>query len=313
MSNSETVLITGGAGFIGRAVVARSLAQGWRPIVYDNFAVGRRENLREFGDRAHVVEADILDGASLRRVLREFRPTRVFHLAAHHFIPFCNAHPQETMRVNVEGTFALLDAAAAEGSVQTAVIASSGVIYPSREGLLHEDDAPLAIDVYGLSKLMCEHLADYFAKTTPVRCIAARLFNTYGPYETNPHLLPHIMECLHRGSVVPLGNMHTKRDYIYVEDVADMLVRLSGVTDARRATCNVGTGQEYSARQIMDMLSELLGRPIQVEVASDRVRASDKLHQRADTARLKAMAGALPRYSLKEGLRQLLRHEGLLK
>jgi UDP-glucose 4-epimerase len=143
--------------------------------------------------------------------------------------------------------------------------------------------------------------------------MVARLFNTYGPYETNPHLIPHIIDSLREGgSVVPLGNVDTKRDYIYVEDVAELLVRLAGCAQGRFTVCNVGTGEEYSAREIVAALSDLLGRDLRIQIDAERVRASDKLHQRADTARLKRLSGSEAKHSLHEGLRRLVSHEGLL-
>lgn len=304
------VLITGGAGFIGRWVVARCLEQGYQVAVYDNLTAGSVDHLLAFSDRIDFYEADILDTATLQAVMDETRPEIVFHLAALHFIPYCNAHPQETLRVNVEGTYNVLDAAA-RGGVRTAVVASSGAIYPSVEGLIPETLAPAPVDVYGLSKLLTEQVAEQFARTTEMACVAARLFNTYGPYETNPHLIPHIIASLQQGPAVELGNIHTKRDYIYVEDVARLLVALGERVTKGYEVVNVGTGREYSAQEIIETLSELMGQPIEIRIDPARVRPVDKLHQRADTTRLQQLTGMLPEVTLREGLARLLQHEGL--
>ncbi len=304
------VLVTGGAGFIGRWVVARCLAQGYQVAVYDNLTAGSVDHLLAFADQIDFYEADILDRARLQAVMEEATPEVVFHLAALHFIPYCNAHPQETLRVNVEGTYNVLEAAARVG-VRTAVVASSGAIYPSVEGLIPETLTPAPVDVYGLSKLLAEQVAEQFARTTAMACVAARLFNTYGPYETNPHLIPHIVASLQQGPVVELGNIHTKRDYIYVEDVARLLVALGERVTEGYEVVNVGTGQEYSAQEIIETLSELMGQPIEIRVDPDRVRPVDKLHQRADTTRLQQLTGMLPEVTLREGLARLLQHEGL--
>jgi len=304
------VLVTGGAGFIGRWVVARCLEQGYQVAVYDNLTAGSVDHLLAFSDQIDFYEADILDTATLQAVMEETRPAIVFHLAALHFIPYCNAHPQETLRVNVEGTYNVLDAAARVG-VRTAVVASSGAIYPSVEGLIPETLAPAPVDVYGLSKLLTEQVAEQFARTTEMACVAARLFNTYGPYETNPHLIPHIIASLQQGPVVALGNIHTKRDYIYVEDVARLLVALGECVTEGYEVVNVGTGQEYSAQEIIETLSELMGQKIEIRIDPERVRPVDKLHQRADTTRLRQLTGMLPEVTLREGLARLLQHEGL--
>jgi UDP-glucose 4-epimerase len=310
----KRAFITGGAGFIGRWIVDRCLQNGYAVTVYDNFCAGTLDNLTEFADRITIVEGNILDRAALSDAVADAAPTILFHMAAHHFIPFCDEHPDETLRVNVEGSFTVLDVTAKAG-VETAVVASSGAIYPSVDELISEDLEAAPVDVYGLSKLLTEGVCELIARTTDLQVVAARLFNTYGAYETNPHLIPHIMESLHEGPVVPLGNIHTKRDYIYVEDVAELLFAaatadLSGYENGYAVT-NVGTGVEYSAEEIIIALRELTGTDIQIKQRSNRKRAVDKLHQRADTARLMAVTGTSARHSLHQGLTKLLDHEQL--
>lgn len=305
-----SALITGGAGFIGRATALRCLAQDWRVTVYDNFCAGKRENLAEFRRRIELIEGDVTDAAALSGAIQRAEPDIVFHLAAHHFIPFCNAHPQETIRVNGEGTFAVLSAACEHG-VRDAVVASSGVLYPGREGALSETESPVIGDVYSLSKQITEEVCRYFATTCGMNCVAARLFNTYGPYETNPHVIPHIMESLHSGPCVRLGNTAPRRDYIYVEDVANLLVHLAEAASGYLAV-NVGTGVEYSVTDIVAELSRLLSHDIEVITDPSRVRTVDKMHQIADTTLLQQVTGQRAQHSLTDGLAKLLRAEGLL-
>jgi len=311
----NSVFITGGAGFIGRWLAQQCLDAEYDVTVYDNLCAGRMDNMVDFMDRIAFYEADILDAETLSAALEESQPDYVFHLAAHHFIPYCNDHPQETLRVNVEGTHAVLEAAAQAG-VRSAVVASSGAIYPSVDELISEDLEAAPIDVYGLSKLLTEQVCEHVARTTDLQIVAARLFNTYGAYETNPHLIPHIMESLHSGPSVELGNIHTKRDYIYVEDVAALLLAcatadLSETSDGYAVT-NVGTGIEYSAEEIVDTLGELTGTPITIHQRANRKRSVDKLHQRADTTCLKALTGRTAKHSLRDGLTELLYDEKLI-
>jgi len=306
--NSERIIITGGAGFIGRALIARCLGEGAKVAVVDNLCVGRIDNLKPYLDKIEFFEADILDETSLNAVMEKVKPGIVFHLAAHHFIPFCDEHPSETLRVNVEGTFSVLNAAARHG-VATAVVASSGALYPSRDALLGEDLQPAPSDIYGLSKHMAEQVTQFIASTTGVSCVAARLFNTYGPHETNAHLIPHIMSSLRGGPTVELGNIHTKRDYIYVDDVAECLYRCGQAAPPRYTTVNVGTGMEYSAEEIVQTISQILNCEISIAIGTSRVRNVDKLNQRADIQRLLSLTDMRPHHSLSDGLRKLLAHE----
>lgn len=310
----QQAFITGGAGFIGRWLVDRCLQAKYDVTVYDNFCAGSIDHLADFADRITIHDADILDRDALTTAMSAAKPSIVFHLAAHHFIPFCDAHPDETLRVNVDGTYNVLEAAEKAGT-KTAVVASSGAIYPSVDELISEDLPAAPVDVYGLSKLLTEGVCEHFARTTDLQVVSARLFNTYGAYETNPHLIPHIMESLHEGSVVPLGNIHTKRDYIYVEDVANLLLALGEADLADQpdgyVATNVGTGIEYSAEEIIETLRDLTGTPIEIKQRANRARAVDKLHQRADTTRLMTLTGTSARHDLREGLSQLLAHEQL--
>lgn len=307
----DRILVTGGAGFIGRALVAHCVQQGHEVTVLDNLCAGRSEHLEPFKDAISFHNADVTDSRATRELCTAIRPERVIHLAAHHFIPFCDANPDATLRVNVEGTLNVLREAARQETHQ-AVVASSGALYPSQDDLLSEDIAPAPADIYGLSKHMTEEVARFVAESTGMPCVAARLFNTYGPYETNPHLIPHIVESLRTAPHVSLGNTWTKRDYIYVDDVARVLYDCAYTQAEGLMTVNVGTGAEYSAAEIVTTLSQLLGTKIEVRVDSKRVRQVDKLHQRADTRRLQQVTSLPALHSITEGLRKLLVHEGLI-
>jgi UDP-glucose 4-epimerase len=309
--NRRNILVTGGAGFIGRAIVARCVTDGHRVTVIDNLSAGRMENLNPFRDAIEFHEADILDAARLDTIVEEAQPNIIFHLAALHFIPFCHEHPRETLRVNVEGTHLVLRSAVRCGA-SVAVVASTGAIYPSRDVPLDEEIAAKPADIYGLSKLMAEEITRFVASNNRIKCVVARLFNTYGAYETHPHLIPHIMRCLQSTGPILLGNIHTQRDYIHVDDVADLLYRLGIAPVDSYTVVNVGTGEEYSALEIVRTIRELLGRELVIVVDADRVRDVDKLHQRADTRRLEKLVGARRRLSLKDGLRSLLIHESVL-
>ena len=309
--SDQSVFITGGAGFIGRWLVKQCLAEGYDVAAYDNLCAGRMDNILDFVDQIDFYEADIRDEEALTSALEETRPDYVFHLAAHHFIPFCNEHPRETLQVNVEGTYAVLSAAADAGAT-AAVLASTGGLYPSRDEDLTEDISPAPPDIYGLSKLLAENTAEHISRTTSLTCVAARIFNTYGPYETNPHLIPHIMESLHSGPSIELGNIHTKRDYIYVEDMARLLLACAEAETDSFTTVNIGTGVEYSAEEIVETLSDLLDTEITIDVDEERVRAVDKMHQRAAIDRLRKLTGTEPQFALEDGLSKLLQHEQLM-
>src|SRR5262245_48684470 len=109
---TESVLITGGAGFVGRALTALCLREGHPVTIIDNLRTGSKDNLDPFISEIEFFEVDVLDEPQVRRVMETTQPDIVFHLAAIHFIPYCVRNPSETLRVNVEGTMTVLMAAA---------------------------------------------------------------------------------------------------------------------------------------------------------------------------------------------------------
>jgi UDP-glucose 4-epimerase len=310
---SNTVLITGGVGFVGRALVGLCLAKGHSVAVYDNLQVGRLANLESYQGQYTFFQEDIRDASALDKALESFKPEVVIHLAALHFIPYCNAHPQETIDVNVAGTFAVLSACVRH-AVKSVVFASSGALYASETCPLDEErNLPAPVDVYGLSKLLGEQTCHYFSKASSLTCWIARLFNTYGPFETNAHILPDIIQQLHQSDVLELGNLEPKRDYIYVDDTAVALYALSQLKKQGCDAFNVGTGKEYSVRELIDVIAHLTGRALNVRQTPERIRKTDKLHQIADVNKLERQTGFVAHFGITEGLEKLLYAEGLLR
>jgi len=302
----RSVLVTGGAGFVGSWVVRELLGRSHhsRVSVVDNFANGRAE-LLPTSDRLTVHSVDLRDGAALAKVMATVQPDCVIHLAALHFIPYCNAHPAEALHVNTVGTQHVLDACNTHPP-ERLVIASTAAVYPIRDEANREDDPTGPTDIYGLSKLANEKQLELFAQAGRTRCAAARLFNVYGPHETNPHVIPEIVRQMVAGETeIALGNVKPKRDYVYVTDVARALVDLATRNEHPYRVYNVGTGHEYSVEEIVHYLREASGRPIRIAVAGDRVRKSDRMHLLCDRRRIGEEIGWQPRYTIETGLHAL--------
>jgi UDP-glucose 4-epimerase len=306
----KRVLVTGGAGFIGRWLVAIGQARSWRMIVYDNFSVGSEANLTGL-EKVTVYRADIRDTDHLATVLAMEQVEIVYHLAALHYIPYCEQNPIETVDVNVKGTLSVLEAMR-KADCSKLIFASTGALYPPLSSQLSEETLLQPQDLYGLTKLQGEQLIEYYHRRYGIRATIVRLFNTYGPYETNPHLLPHLIQTLKSGeNEIRLGNLHPKRDYIYVLDVAEALTRLGEYCDGFDIY-NLGSGCEYSVAEVVQLLSELLGRPLHIVQDPERIRPVDKPHQCADITRLCQRLRWQPTTSLREGLQKWLQFEGIL-
>lgn len=304
------VLVTGGAGFIGVPVVRRLLEAGWRVAVLDNFNRRGAEALGSAGSDIEIMEVDLRDPAGVMGAVVEWRPACCVHLAALHFIPYCLAHPSETLAVNVLGTQHVLDALSDLRQPVPVLFTSTADVYQP-DLAPHHESSPVGPDnVYGLSKYTGERLVAQYSLRTGAPAVIVRLFNVYGPGETNPHLVPTIIEQLHLGNRIRLGNLDARRDYVFVEDVADALASLS-VSPPAGLVMNVGTGQSHSAHRILEQLGALTGRPIEVDPDPARMRPSDRPNLQADISLLQRTLPNLSPVGLEEGLRRLVAAEGL--
>jgi UDP-glucose 4-epimerase len=306
---THRTLITGGAGFIGSSLVRKLLENGHEVLAIDNLINGKVENLPT-DPGLRFEEVDLTDPDALRNVA-DFEAELVVHLAAHHFIPYCNEHPSETIRVNTYGTQNVFEHIAARPSVRKVVFASTAAVYVPSDDLHREDSEIGAIDIYGYSKIFGEKLLDFLAHKTGKKCVTARFFNAIGPRETNPHLFPDILDQLIEGKdEIHLGNLVPVRDYIYVDDMADGLVTLLE-NDAAEGPYNIGSGEGYTPVEVVNAMKEILGRELIIRSVPERQRGGDRPYLVADCSRLKAL-GWECRHDFQSAVRDTLKYYNLL-
>ena len=304
------ILVTGGCGFIGAALVRRLLAEEQRVLVVDNFHSGGPDRLpRDSG--LEIVEADVRDSNRIGEVFRLSRPAEVIHLAALHFIPYCDEHPLETLEVNAQGTRNVVEAGI-QVNVTRILFTSSAAIYPISNGPSPEITQARPVEIYGYSKWMAEAILELRCGANQLAGVALRLFNTYGPGETNPHVIPHVIEQIRAGGPIHLGNLESRRDYIFIEDAVEAIVRLRAVRTHGYSVYNVGSGSTHSVREIVGVFEDLLGRALDVRSEPDLVRRMDRPNLCADPATLERHIHWKPGTTLREGISKLLESEGLL-
>lgn len=300
----KKILITGGAGFIGSALVKRFLPEH-EVFVYDNLSYGSREFIGI--DDMHFLKADILEERILEDYLQKIKPDWVIHLAAIHFIPDCNKRPFESSKINIQGTKNLLDAVKRVGGVEKVFFASTAAVYPISNHAVAETDEVNPLDIYGLSKITGEYLCQSFALETGIPTIVGRFFNAFGPNETNPHLIPEIEKQLKSGlRTIRLGNLEPKRDFIHTYDMAEWVARLLSGSRKGLETYNIGQGMEYSVREVVKEFEAALGEPVHIEQDPDRMRKVERMHLLADVRKIVEATGYKPQYSLSDGIKTLM-------
>ena len=298
-------LITGGAGFIGSAVVPALSKEGHEIYVLDNLSFGHRDFI-EVPD-SHFFLADIRDTQKVREIVTSLQPEVVVHLAAIHFIPYCNEHPFEAADTNIRGTMNVLNACKSLPSLKKVFVASTAAVYPISDEAVGEDHEVHPLDIYGLSKLTCEYLCKEFYQESGVDTIVCRFFNAFGPNETNPHLIPEIEKQLREGArTIQLGNLTPKRDFIHTYDMAAAVKKLLQLKNTGYDTFNLGRGIEYSVVEIVEAFSRQLKEEIHIEVDPARVRKVERQHLLADVSKLKEVAGWEPAWSIDDGIRDLV-------
>jgi UDP-glucose 4-epimerase len=309
-------LVTGAAGFLGSHVIKSLLLKNIPVIALDNLAIGKWKFLAPFltNSRFKFVCQDIRDEPGLANLCQRERPGTAIHLAALHFIPAATSKPRLTIGVNVDGTRCLLRACR-EAGVRRIWFASTADVYRVADKPHQESGEVCPFNVYGLSKWMGERLMEKEAGRQPEgHFVIGRLFNLYGPNETNPHIIPETISQIRkdRSGVLRLGSMTPRRDLVYVADAARAVIEMIEKSEPGITTVNIGTGVSVSMQEIVEEIACISGRKLAVETDSAKLRVLDRPHLQADVTALRSLIGWVPHGDLSRGLHELLRFEGLL-
>ena len=301
----KRVLITGAAGFIGSALVPELAKKGYVVSVLDNLSFGKRELLDIPNDRFFL--GNITDRTLVQTTIARVNPQWIIHLAAIHFIPYCNQNPYESANINIQGTINILDAAKSLDCLEKVLFASTAAVYPIVDAPIAETFMTNPLDIYGLSKLAGERLVNEFYLETNIPSIVCRFFNAFGPRETNAHLIPEIHRQIVDGKrKIQLGNLDPQRDFIHTSDMSLALRLLLEKFDTGIDTFNIGSGVEYSVREVVQAFERAIGESIEIQVDPARVRKVERQHLCADIQKLTEFLDWAPEISLDQGIQKLI-------
>jgi UDP-glucose-4-epimerase GalE len=301
---SNTILVTGGAGYIGSHACKALAAAGYQPVAYDNLSRGHRESVK-FGP---LVEGDLADRARLASTLRQYDIGAVMHFAAFAYVGESVEKPELYFRNNVVNSLILLEAMIETG-VKHIVFSSTCATYG-----LPETTPQQPVNPYGESKLMIEQTLRWLAPAHGMTYTALRYFNAAGAdpqgtigedHEPETHLIPLVLYTAlgRRASIDILGTDYPTpdgsaiRDYIHVQDLADAHVRSLDYLQKGGASValNLGTGQGHSVREVIAAAERVTGRPIARREAPRR--AGDPPMLVADPAKARELLGWMPTVS----------------
>lgn len=299
------VLVTGGAGYIGSITVEVLLARGHRVVVLDDLSTGHRDAVPE---EAAFVHGDVADPDMVAQAVGDHAVDAVLHFAAASLVAESMAHPTRYFRNNTAGTLVLLDTLERLG-VRRFVLSSTAAVYGTPAAVPIPEDAALAPEsVYGETKLMIERALTWLARTAGFGTVALRYFNAAGAsaergedHRPESHLVPLVLQVAAGkreaieifGDDYPTPDGTAVRDYVHVLDLAEAhVLALETLRPGRAETFNLGTGQGYSVREVIDACARVTGKDIPTRVAPRR--AGDPPRLVADGARARSDLGWEP-------------------
>jgi nucleoside-diphosphate-sugar epimerase len=301
-------VVTGGAGFIGSAIVRRLLQEGAsRVVVIDNLLTGHERNLEEVRGSIEFHQADIRHYQEIAPLIRGARV--VFHEAAIPSVPRSIDDPEPSHEVNINGTFNVLRAAH-EGEAGRVVYAASSSAYgdslvlPKTEGMLPSPKSP-----YALQKLVGEYYCNIFARVYGVEAVALRYFNVYGPRQdpSSPYsgvLSLFMKAALERQPPIIFGDGEQSRDFTYVDDVADLNMKAALAPGVAGKMYNAGNGGRVTLNQAWALLQEIEG--VRIDPQYRPPRAGDVRDSQADTTAAVQELSHAPRFTFEQGIRLTL-------
>ncbi len=307
---SHPVLVTGADGFIGRWVARALSGAGARVTACVVDARAAADVLERWSVEADVLEADLVAPGVAESVLAETRPSVVFNLAGYG-VGRDERDPERARAVNVELVDSLARATARQTGIGWGgtrfVHVGSALEYGTVGGDLAEDGLHHPTTLYGKTKLAGTEALAKAARETALPALTARLFMVYGPGERPGRLFPTLFDGARSGEEVPLSEGLQRRDFTYVEDVAEGLVRLACVpagTSEPGDVCNLATGRLTSIREFATIAARVLGIPDErLRFGEVAVRAEEMEHAEVSVKRLEEWTGWRPAHDPESGLR----------
>lgn len=312
----QTVLIAGGAGFIGSHISERLLREGYAVICVDNFLSGSEKNISDLKSNQHF---QLLNIDVTKPLPQDLRADAVFHLASpaspnHHSPISYHAKPMETMMVNTLGTRELL--AFAERNNAKFLFASTSEVYgdplehPQKESYRGNVSTTGPRSIYDEAKRFGETITAYFWRSRGVDARIARIFNTYGPRmqkEDKRMIISFITSALNGEPITVFGDGSQTRSLCFIDDMVEGLMRLMFNSDTKGEVVNLGAQEEHTVMEYATIVKKLVETESEV-VMAEELPEDDPKKRRPDITKAKKLLHWEPKVSLEEGIKKTIEY-----
>ncbi len=306
----RTVLVTGADGFIGSHLVERLAAEGANVVAlaqYNSFGSWGWLDTIPDSSSVRVVMGDVRDPHVCSELTRGIEI--VFHLAALIAIPYSYSAPDSYVDTNIKGTLNMCQSALASGVGKFIQMSTSEVYGTARYVPIDEAHPLTPQSPYSASKIAADALASSFFYAFGLPVVIARPFNTYGPRQSARAVIPTIISQIAAGmKTISLGDLTPTRDFTFVRDTCDGLIRIACAEQTAGETFNIGSNQEISIGDLVRLIACLMSADTQIAADAERVRPSGSEVRRlwCDNSKLANATGFRPATSLEEGLKQTI-------
>lgn len=309
----KTILVTGAGGFIG-SHLAEALAESGAQVLaflrYNSkndigfikeIPMEKRENIKVF-------HGDVREPESIELAIKGAQI--VFNLAAHVGVPYSYIHPRQVLETNTLGALNILTAAKNQG-VEKLIQLSTSEVYGAAEYLPVDEKHPTrSLSPYSASKIGAESIALSFYHSFGMPVTVVRPFNIYGPRQSTRAVIPTIITQALTRNKIHLGSLDSTRDFSFVRDTVDCLLKIATAKDGAGEIFNVGSGVETSIKELVDTVVKILDRDIETTVDEERLRPEKSQISRlcCDNSKVRKATGWAPKVTLEDGLRQSIEY-----
>ena len=311
---NQTVLVTGGGGFIGSRLCERLVQSGATVRAFVRYTSRAEIGLLRFLEpdilkKVEIIRGDLRDFSAVEQASRGV--DIVFRLGALISIPYSYVHPVETVQTNVLGTLNILEACRKSGA--KLVHTSTSEVYGTALRVPIDEDHPLqGQSPYSASKIGADKLVESYFRSFGLPTVTVRPFNTYGPGQSTRAVIPTIITQALAGGVVRLGNLDAIRDFTYLDDTVEGFLLTAQADTWNGETYNLGSGEEISIGAIAALIFRLMGKQAEIQLEKNRLRPekSEVLRLISDNRKAKLELGWQPTVGMEEGLQRTIRWIG---